>query len=709
MEFDEVLFNGFKNKNGIIDICKSNEDIYNNLKILYNLINDNIFLIEEKKLISIISNKKRLDDCINIIKYTNKVNILENPTLTEDFIDQIVPNFDIKYVSDLLKFETSASDNIINMIKKNELSKVKKIIDFFTNNFELSDDNKLIHLLFNNYSNFESLFDELIKSDLSKDEIMLIKDNLFDVIFNDNLYNISQISDLSQENYKMIEKKHIDDLVKNNDASTLKRSLFRYFTVRLDKFYCDDPIVEMKYYLKFYRLDEICEDIRNVAIENIKREAILKDCIVETNEKLSKCMFTNEERMFLITIQNIIKCNDTETINFFVEEIKNLSNVSTIFKNIVDKTRYLFNLEMNMSLSSNLEKLEGKKEVLENGVEIIEPSGNFNFLCHTIYGYDDEHSSFVDSIINDPSLWYKLDGSSTISTSSISNRNISILGKDEYGVKHVTYLFNKTPDNFLLAMDTQDLNFKHSNNKFHPKFESSFFTTLDGLNFQTSKSGYNEVAGWRNGMTPCAIACLDDEPSEEQIKAALFFKVPIIKFNPYLKRNLGSTLDQFEEYKSTLSVESLSNYIFNNVGEYELDQNQVYNSRIKNVIDYLLKSFKTSVKTVNIDEMDFIEQLRYKKDLNEYHNISREELIVKINELEKLICQIYNNDLKEIYMKIISIRYSLSEMLQLTDQEIATMEYCNSSSVIIEKDGEKILVSTEVDNYDIKTNASIMK
>ena len=701
------IIDGFKNKNNIINIYQTNNIVFNNINKLYSIIGNYLFNIDDNKLLRIVSSNRRFDYVIRIIENTSKVNIIDNKLLTEEFIDYVCPNLNIKYILYLLKYDTTATKNITDLIKNNRIGLINSIITFFEDKVGKLDE-RMFHTIFINFNTCEKLFNELISKNISKEDYDRIQNNLIETIQNGNIYNISTIYELEPNNYKLIENQYLKSIMSNKDIKELKKDFFRFVTAKVDDFYSDNPIIKMIYYLKFYRLDEICDEIRSIAIDNIKREAKRRNIVDEVNNKLTKCEFTNEERMFLTIIQFFVKCEDEEVIKILIEEMKNVSNISMKFKNIVDKTRNLFNLEMNMKLSSNLDDLDGTRYTSANGVQIIEPSGNFNFLCHTLYGYDKKHSSYVNELINNPSMWYKLDGSSTISTSSVSNRNISILGKEVREKKYVTYLFNQTPDNFLLVMNTQDLDLEHGNNVFQPTFSYSSFTTLDGLNFQTSKSGYNEIAGWREGMVPCAIACLDEEPSQEQIKSAQYFNIPIIKMNKCVNKDLVASFDEFEEYKETLSYDSLVNYIFNNLGEYEYDLNTRYISRIEKIMNYLLASFRYSVKSKNIEDMDFFERIMYKKNTEDYHIISREELVSKLNELEKVICQIYSDDFKELYMKIISIRYSISESFGLSDEEISNMENSKdeNSDVIIKKSGIKYGVSTTINNYGIETNVT---
>ena len=154
-------------------------------------------------------------------------------------------------------------------------------------------------------------------------------------------------------------------------------------------------------------------------------------------------------------------------------------------------------------------------------------------------------------------------------------------------------------------MDRKDLSIEHGNNNYDPNFGSAFFTTIDGLNHLTNKDGYNEVAGWRKNMRPCAIALMEDEPTEEQIKAAQYFNIPLVKLKKHIKSEQYAYLDTFEEYTKNLDSKTLSNFIFDNISESD-NLMEKYRSRIDNVISFLLNSLKYTINISRSDEMDFL-------------------------------------------------------------------------------------------------------
>ena len=67
------------------------------------------------------------------------------------------------------------------------------------------------------------------------------------------------------------------------------------------------------------------------------------------------------------------------------------------------------------------EKVQKVDEYKDTGVKVIEFNGEkFNFLAHRLYHYDKSNSMFCRMLMDDPSLWTKLDGATTLSCSSIS-------------------------------------------------------------------------------------------------------------------------------------------------------------------------------------------------------------------------------------------------------------------------------------------------
>ena len=96
----------------------------------------------------------------------------------------------------------------------------------------------------------------------------------------------------------------------------------------------------------------------------------------------------------------------------------------------------------------------------------------FNFIVHRIYHYDSAMSDLCGKLLENPSLWTKLDGASTISTSSISDRGFWV--KDSYSPEGVIYIFDELPEDFLLYMYGHDLNVQHGGHTLEPEFSNNY-------------------------------------------------------------------------------------------------------------------------------------------------------------------------------------------------------------------------------------------
>ena len=298
--------------------------------------------------------------------------------------------------------------------------------------------------------------------------------------------------------------------------------------------------------------------------------------------------------------------------------IKNndLKDYSIEVRTIIEKIRKLYNTEIKSKLT-DIKTLKSKKTyhsktiTLEDKTkekvqyEIIDmDSEKFTFLAHRIYYFDQKMKEFCSMLLENPSLWNKLDGASTISTSSISDKGFHMINSEDNN--GVTYLFNKIPDNFLLYMKGGDLFLEDGGHVLEPTGENSI-TDINALNqasiYRNSK--FNEVAGYREKMIPCAIACVK-EPNDDQIRAAHYFKIPIIRFNikAYEKQNIENYLKVKEQIKINPTNENIENiFLSGDIKEYDDDIDKKY--------EYIFNILKEKYHSNTLTQQEFIEKLEY--------------------------------------------------------------------------------------------------
>ena len=291
-------------------------------------------------------------------------------------------------------------------------------------------------------------------------------------------------------------------------------------------------------------------------------------------------------------------------------------------------------------------------------VSIIDmDSEPFNLLCHRIYHYDATMSGLSQKLIANPSLWTKLDGASTLSTSSISDKGFWMLHNNDNG--GVVYLFDSIPEDFLLFMYGRDLYVEHGGHKLEPTSARNCYTDLDSLNQSSAcnHSGeYNEVAGYRGMIVPSAIACLGDRPTEDQIRAAAYFDIPIIRFD--IKKYDDIKKQRYQEAR--LSIQELST----KEDIHDLLYNGLKGVSLKDTVDFIIDSIRKNYREEKIDILEMLSQLTYLKILvnrvvepDDRKILRKVELLVRVIQEERKISEDELIDIEEANMGESGIMY----------------------------------------------------
>ena len=177
--------------------------------------------------------------------------------------------------------------------------------------------------------------------------------------------------------------------------------------------------------------------------------------------------------------------------------------------------------------------VNGREITNEDKIQVVELEGiDFKLLIHKIQNYDPKFASLATRIINDPSLWIKLEGASTLSTSMISSTHFSCVGHGS--PLAVYYGFNDISASSLLLMGRSDIYVEHGGRKLEPTSHRNEFMIPDIL--QLVSTSYNEVALDRKSsdhlefdrrIQPTCIICFDGVINDDSKRAAQYFDVPI--------------------------------------------------------------------------------------------------------------------------------------------------------------------------------------
>ncbi len=592
-----------------------------------------------------------LKNAVNILNSTGKQNTLEkNPIFSYDLVKYVYPLFGIDIVRDLLKYNTPVAQEIIDEIKNGNQ---QLLLDYYNlicqyNVFEADD--KRVHFAFVNFKEIKELIGDILASKESLFETDMT--NLKKVIINKNQYKIKSLAELKHFDY--VTRKYWQDIKGKDDIDDIKNALATMFGYEKVEFLEND--------FNGFQLDNY------VNLEEVRTDIIEHYGPTKAQEIFAKCFYDKKD----ISIVTLMKqVTESENINELKELLEcQISNTgepvdySDDVRRIITKIRMLYNYQFNAHLTK-IEDIKSKRLGKDDpnnpyGVTIIEMNDErFNFLVHRLYLYDHTMGGFLGKLMADPSLWTKLEGSTTLSTSSISDKGFWFLGNDN--PDGVVYLFNNTPENFLLFMNGRDLYTEHGGYKIEPTADLNAFTTIDGLNQCSCYKAcpYNEVAGNREGMLPCALACVGAEPNEATIRAAKYFSqylgvdIPIIKFDikAYYDKKQKDANKAKNDFKIKPTKESMKGIFFDGIRIYS---KKAYDS-IKGKIAYC---------------MDILKDKYYQKE------ISFEEYYQLLLQMESMVSLITVDlpDAKKEMRKISLLRESLNTLKQLSKEEVLNLE-----------------------------------
>lgn len=530
---------------------------------------------------------KVLKDASDILNKTGKLNTLEkNPVFNYDVVKYIYPVFGIDFVLDIIKYNTPAASVVANEIK---IHNEKLVIDYYDiickyNVFDADD--KRVHYAFRYFEKFDLLVSDLVKhkDELTENDVK----NLRKVIVSENVCKITTYDELVA--YDEFTEVFWREKMNTDDISAIKNvlaSLFGYNNVFL-----------------------LANDFNNFQLKNITNlKALREDIIKKYGEEKAKeifeeCFYTRKDVGLIILMSRVIESsniNELKELMFkLILEKDDALDYCDDVREIINKVRKLHNYQFNGHLTK-IEDIKSKRFEKDDpnnpyGVTIIEmDSEKFNFLAHRLFTYDHSMNGFANRLMNDPSLWTKLEGASTLSTSSFSDKGFWFL--DSHDPNGVVYLFNDLPDNFMLFMNGRDLYVEHGGYKIEPTANQNAFTNIDALN-QCScfkRSSYNEVAGFREGMLPCAFACVGVVPNEDTIRAAKFFSeklgvdIPIIKFDikAYDSKKIEDLKKAKEDFLHNPNYESMYSIFMDGI------KTNTPENVIKEKIDYCLNILNT--------------------------------------------------------------------------------------------------------------------
>lgn len=610
------------------------------------------------------------------LNITGKINTLEeNPVVDVEFIYFIWKNFDADFCIELSKYNTSATKEIIEAIKKGEIELIKFYIEFYKENNLFIDDDKKSNLAFMHFSSIKKLLIDIKNKQIPLNETDI--NNLRNIILSGNRYNINNVDELL--NYDEIVKKRINRVLESDDINEIKENIAKDFCfdyLTLEKIFYGYDLSNFSKLIDV--INSIPKELRELEPENY--------------------IITSQDIKLILLIKNIISCQDLEKLKSLLTKFSEQKlDYQSELDILLNKIKNIYGMSFN-SILTNVDDLTSPRDnSIIPGVTIIDLNGEpFNFYAHRLYHYDYKFNGYSSMLEANPSLWTKLEGASTLSTSCISDKGLHFLHSGSpYGV---VYLFNHIPNNSMLYMYGRDLYVEHGGHKINPSCTNNKFTDFESLVQATNyhhSCEYNELALFRNGIMPCAVACIGDTPNEATIRAAKHFNVPIIKLNQklYDKQNEESRRKSREDFALSASFESLKGIFYDGAGD------------ISEKIEFCLDALKSQFKEGSITYKEYVKLLA---------------------EMQKFVDKTYDKrdeKVDENYTrKIQLLRQSICIIKNLTEQEIIELETANmgesgimyrmrheDAEYLLKPSVEKTSLKTEPFRAEVQKAASVLQ
>lgn len=579
-----------------------------------------------------------IKDAIKILEHTKKVNTAEkNKIFNYDFVKYVYPVL-LQKSLDLLLYDSGASNSLIRLIKEGQEKEVLNYIEFYEriNLFENND--KKIHYAFRSFFEYRDLIKNVIENEdkLTSEDI----ENLKKIIFNKNWWHVETFEEL----------KSYDQLIVNSLKKELSMKVFGYTTI-----------------------GELSKTISAYALDNTYKMKKIFKILQEHGEK---DFFLTKEDFELIKFMNKVEENGWEYAR--EESVRRLENglevdLSLKIKKLIAKVREAYARYMNYSFSK-ISDFKDSKTYYYQGVKVIELNGkSFSFLVHTLHNFDQNFQEYQKKLEENPSLWDKLEGATTISLSSISEKNLNFLGKGF--TNKINFLFNEFMPSDLLFMDGSDLMASHGGHKFEPSCNHCKFTDLDSLNYIPVAKGYtyNEIVLNRKGLKPCAILVLEEYKIDENIiRAAKYFNVPIIKLDRFL----------YSDLKDNKHEKSFINFVAN--FDKENIETIIYNGTDLQEDVYLL--------------LEYLQEKRLTKEISYDEHISA---LLKIQNVLNLIDD--NNLVMQKNMKVWKLNVILNNLYPT-----GKLSFVDDMRDMILNDGEKTYVVDVPADYEMDSKKTLI-
>lgn len=470
---------------------------YNPIEAFQTEITDPFFSDDVEKILQNISNPTYKDECKKMISLAgNTIFCYEKDNVLNE---QVLNTFGIDFVNEMIKHLIVPGKKVdfSYIIEHNLLQKFKKYYE----TFKTTDDIREFLFLLESYTEHKDLAEDLMSNGMTEEE----KENFSQYVKQKNkIFKINNRSNLASINQLLI--------LSNN-----------YLMMNVDTF-GDDK--------KWYLQSAIISSLFNLSYDDIKK---LKGIIDPTKIDLLKNNINSKEMKEKLDQYNsimnfcldVLKMQDVnellgvlERVNgLILEEPEFIKNLRKDVENIYDISKNIYCYELNCTLS----KLDDGKRTEYKGVPYIIYDHDSYFLAHVMnaFGRGSKLEDFKKP---------RFIGKTYICLSAIGE-GVEPYKRDELDMNHVCLLFNKIPQNSLISMSNRDMGSRGNLGDLDVSVKHNFAPLKQIL--ETTNRVPNEYVIYREinhvPLYPCAVLVRGSEPSKEELDAAHYLEVPLVK------------------------------------------------------------------------------------------------------------------------------------------------------------------------------------
>ncbi len=509
---------------------------------------------------------------------------LENPNLRYELLfDEQVANMDINTLNSLLEYNTGAVDTVIAAREAGNFNALEQYIEKYKEIY--GADLQSIQGAISSYTTLS----ELVNSTNGLDGINIPEDVFRTIVANKNRFGITSVEDLA--NYENIARAYydarLDEAITPEDIRAVySEMLFNASPEEMQSFneeYCNFNMDELYEYAKAHNVEApIADDFK-------RRIALFEELEGITD----------------------------------IEELRARFNTIPLVVSDINETKQ--RISSMYSKTYNQEMLDLTDETLDrdvvDGVEVVKLNGqSFNLCIHRIFNFNFDMNGITNKIIDDPTMWAKMEGSNTISTTLITDKKIAGLFRSlktssateltmfktaeeakafvekgqardlaiyegeelpEIDPDAVFYGFTELSDDGIIKMDSTDMMVEHGRGHLETKTSNCRMRGTEDLAYWTSPTYWNELVQKRketniakaeemremtgtDKLRPSCIVCFDGNMNENSIRAAKAHGIPVVMIDrqQYLDLNTERANEARREFKETLSPDSIREIMY---------------------------------------------------------------------------------------------------------------------------------------------------